>query len=278
MAHTNTHGARLYLAQAWQSIDDNDIHKCHTPPLTALQATELDRILRCDAEMYYYNGYVSICDAVNGAINKSWSWSVIKLYYSTFFLCRSFLAMNGYAVSFLGKSEKWIKAGNTETLNVFPKKRTISFDQNHDKKILSGTHGAVLFLFEDVMKNNILLSQDIDDLYPTEWMMRERETANYRECYFKDPFPMDSMKMTNNLGALDLLKAYILDDNLTYAFDKDHSIFAYPIELLKSANRELESRYGNTFILSGQEERSDFICNMFNTREDFYNLLTPFFR
>lgn len=278
MAHTNTHGARLYLVNIWNSISNDDIHKCNTPPLTALQAAELERVLKQDAEMYYYNGFVSICDAINGSINKSWSWSVIKLYYSIFFLCRSILAINGYAVCYLGKSEKWIKSDNTQNLKKFPNKRTVSFDANHDKKILSGTHGAVLYLFEEVMKNNALLSQDIDDLYPTEWMMRERETANYRECYFKDPLPMDSMKMIDQSGVFALLKAYILDVNFTYAFDKDHAIFSYPIELLKFAHSELTNKHGSQFIINGEIDRSKFIIDMFGSRANYHELMAPYFR
>ncbi|MDX7734424.1 hypothetical protein SJS46_14875 [Aeromonas caviae] len=278
MAHTNTHGARLYLVNIWDSISNDDIHKCNTPQLTPLQAAELERVLKQDAEMYYYNGFVSICDAINGSINKSWSWSVIKLYYSIFFLCRSILAINGYAVCYLGKSEKWIKSENTQNLKIFPKKRTISFDPSHDKKILAGTHGAVLYLFEDVMKNNVLLSQDIDGLYPTEWMLRERETANYRECYFKDPLPMDSMKKINQAGVLSLLNIYMSDINFTYAFDKDHAIFSYPIELLKSAHTELSNKHGSQFIINGAVERSQFIVDMFGLNENHYALMAPYFR
>lgn len=276
MAHTNTHGARLYLVNIWKNISDDDIHKCNTPQLTPLQAAELERVLKQDAEMYYYNGFVSICDAINGSINQSWSWSVIKLYYSIFFLCRSILALNGYAVCYLGKSEKWIKSENTQKLKVFPKKRTVS--QNHDKKILSGTHGAVLHLFEDVMKNNVLLSQEIDGLYPTEWMLRERETANYRECYFKDPLPMDSMKNINKVGTLSLLSTYISDIHFTYAFDKDHAIFSYPIELLKLAHTELSKKNGSNFIVDGANERSNFIINMFGLHKQHYTLMYPYFR
>ncbi len=89
---------------------------------------------------------------------------------------------------------------------------------------------------------------------------------------------MDSMKKINQAGVLSLLNIYMSDINFTYAFDKDHAIFSYPIELLKSAHTELSNKHGSQFIINGAVERSQFIVDMFGLNENHYALMAPYFR
>lgn len=245
------------------SISEEEQHRLSVPPLNQIQAAHLSIILQQDAEKYYYCALVSFAEAVRGCKASAWSWSIIKLYYSSFFAARALLALENIAVCFIGKSEKHIIAKPNEILTKFPKQKFTTTARNtNEKKQINGTHGAVMYLFEETFINERLLSQDIDQLYPSEWLVRERETANYRTDYFKDPFPPKCMDFISLHGPETLIPVYDQDENLLYTFDESHAILSYPSKLLKHTFNKLAQRNATNFIIPESERRRDFLHSL----------------
>ncbi|MCK6904204.1 hypothetical protein L8Q74_04700 [Enterobacter roggenkampii] len=242
------------------SISEDDQNRLVVPALNQLQSSDLSTILQQDAEKYYYCSLVSFAEAIRGCHSSAWSWSIIKLYYSAFFAARALLALEKIAVCFIGKSEKYIIAKPNELLRKFPKQKFTTTDRSqHEKKQINGTHGSVMYLFEETFVNNLLLSQDIDNLYPSEWLVRERETANYRTDYFKDPTPPSCMQFLSQHGAETLIPEYKNDTSSLYTFDEAHAIIAYPCKLLSYTFERLEQCNAQQFILPNTVERKDFL-------------------
>lgn len=253
------------MTNLWSSmsISEEEQHRLSVPPLNQIQSYDLSVILQQDAEKYYYCALVSFAEAVRGCKSFAWSWSIIKLYYSSFFAARSLLAIENIAVCFIGKSEKYIIAKPNEGLNKFPKQKfTTTARDTNDKKQINGTHGAVMYLFEETFINERLLSQDIDQLYPSEWLVRERETANYRTDYFKDPTPPICMNSISTYGPDTLISAYDQDETSLYTFDEGHAILSYPTALLKHTFNRLKQHNSTNFLIPESERRRDFLNSL----------------
>lgn len=262
--YKNIHGSRVYLANLWSAIPVEDQNKLLVPNLSPLQATDLVRILQDDAEKYYYSALVSFSEALRGCSYSSWSWAIIKLYYSAYFSARSLLALEKHSVCFIGKSEKFIEAVPNASLMSFPKKKEINSQGGNDRKVVSGTHGAVICLFEKIFQNVLIMSQEIDQLYPFEWLVRERETVNYRADYFKDPAAPFCMQKAESLGVETLLPNFYTDSSHLFTFDNSYSIISYPLELLKYTRDQLVIKNQNNFLVPHNQNRKLFIEQLLN--------------
>lgn len=214
----------------------------HTHPLSDVEALELSEILKNDASKYYRSGIVTYIEAISGISRKTWSWSAVKLYYSVFYLVRSLLALEGVAYVSVGKKLGWIRTVPGAVFTKFPDKRACTGDPQATKKNLSGSHGSVLYLLEKNFPNSRLLSQEIDGLYPTEWLMRAREYHNYQVCGFADPKPTTFFEKHSleRQGLARLVAAYLADEENLYTFSPEHAIVAYPTFVLKHVAKRFE--------------------------------------
>lgn len=233
------HGANAYLAQKLLR-EGGDLPLL---PLSDIEAFELGNILRADAEKYYQAGFVTYMDALGGLRQKTWSWSAVKFYYSVFYLARSLLALEGIAYVSVVNKLGWMKSQAGAQLQSLPKHKSKSPGQGAEKKRLTGSHGAVLYLLELNYPTSRLLSQEIDGLYPTEWMMREREKHNYHNCGFPDPHPPEVFSSVSSAGMAlgDLLAVYYKDEDFLYTFSPEHAIIAYPTFVIKHVASRLNN-------------------------------------
>ena len=240
------HGANVFLNRRIEFIPD------HTQPLSSVEALELSDLLRKDANRYYRSGIISYAEAISGVNRKTWSWSAVKFYYSAFYLVRALLALEGIAYVSIGKKLGWIRTVQGASFTSFPKKRSFTTDPHISKKNLSGSHGSVLYLLEENFPNSRLLSQEIEGVYPTEWLMRAREFHNYHACGFSDPLPsvFFSQHSIEGNDLPKLLKAYLADDDNLYTFSPDHAIIAYPTFILK----HVASRFDNATSVAASQE------------------------
>jgi len=142
-------------------------------PLSAREATGIEQILRVDATNYLYSACVSIGGALQGIDRSLFTWATVKLYYSSFYLLRSLLALSGRVLVYDGTKPRTLicKPGEAPT----PLKGGVR-----------GSHQAVIAYFSKSFPNNPLLSQDICGEAPFTWLMRQRENANYGAGRFGD--------------------------------------------------------------------------------------------
>ncbi|MBF9245999.1 hypothetical protein I4I80_17930 [Pseudomonas syringae pv. tomato] len=153
------------------------------------------------------------------------------------------LALEGVAYVSVNKKLGWIKTQPGECLTAFPRKKSYCAGGNAEKN-LSGSHGSVLYLLEKNFPNSRLLSQEIDGLYPTEWLMKAREFHNYQSCGFSDPKPSQYFeRYVENLGAhAKIIYAYFSDKDDLYTFTGDHAVISYPTFVIKHVAGRFEQQ------------------------------------
>lgn len=188
-------------------------------PLTAREATNIEKILRVDAANYLYSACVSIGDALHGIDRSLYTWATVKLYYSSFYLLRSLLALSGRVLLYDGTKPR--------TLMCKPGEVPVAFGGTR------GTHQAVITYFTRSFPNSPLLSQDIHSEAPFKWLMLQREEANYATGRFGDPQCPKAFSTIVRSGVRLSTAEYVSDKTYLYAFDPDHAILALPIETLK---------------------------------------------
>ena len=181
--------------------------------LNAADEAALRSAIKSDADDYMYSSLVSLGDAVRGIEAGFYTWSVVKLYYSVFYICRAMLAYDGYAILYLAGRPLSLKCTTGEQ---FAKRK-------------GSSHKVVLDLFERVMPSSPLLSQQIAMLSPMIWLMERRELANYKLPRFLEPEVPDCLKSVVEVGLRRSVANYLGDEKYLYAFDPDHAMMAFPL-------------------------------------------------
>jgi hypothetical protein len=191
-------------------------------PLSAAEASRVEAMLRIDATNYLYSACVSIGDALQAVDRSLFTWATVKLYYSTFYMLRSLLALSGRVLLYDGSKPRTLtsRAGDVP----------IALGGNS-----RGTHQAVITYFTRSFPSSPLLSQDIVGESPFKWLMLRREDANYAAGRFDDPRCPPHFSTIVHFGVRRAASEYITDTSYLYAFDPDHAIIALPIEVLKLA-------------------------------------------
>jgi hypothetical protein len=194
-------------------------------PLTGQEALQLHQLLQIDATNYLYSACVSIGDAAQAIDRALFTWATVKLYYSTFYLLRSQLALSGYALLYDGT-----------------KPRTLTCRAGEMPKPISakGTHQAVIAYFMKTFPRSPLLSQDVGTDEPFQWLMQRREEANYNVGRFIDPQCPEHFETIVRLGVRRSTSEYVADNSYLYTFDPAHAILALPIEALKQTVRHTD--------------------------------------
>lgn len=189
-------------------------------PLTANEANHIQQVLRIDAVNYLYSACVSVGDALQAIDRTLFTWATVKLYYSSFYLLRSLLALSGRVLTYDGTKPRILTCRAGEQPAALGGS-------------IRGTHQAVIAYFSKVFPNSPLLSQDIANETPFKWLMHRREEANYGVGRFVDPQCPSHFSTIVRFGVRRSTADYIADKTYLYAFDPDHAMLALPIEALK---------------------------------------------
>ncbi|HLN23136.1 MAG TPA: hypothetical protein VK558_04045, partial [Patescibacteria group bacterium] len=169
--------------------------------------------LKLDAKGLLYSSTLSFLSAIEGAQGASFSWAIVKLYYSCFYAARSILASNDACIFYSGTKPY--------SINLAP--------GASPKKENGVTHKVVWTLFSREFPNNILLN-DVDGMAAHAWMTRLRETANYKNAKFPDPLVPEAFSFLDSSGVGATLTAYHTDTVDLFTFDRDHAAVAFPMK------------------------------------------------
>jgi hypothetical protein len=202
-------------------------------PINSAMSAAIGQALATDALGYCYSGIVSIADGLRGFESSFFTWATVKLYYATFYLARSLLALRGYAIFYVGKTPYRLLARAGET----------------SKKQAGTTHQVVLRAFESLALFPALLTQTIGGDKPMNWLEERRVQANYAQPRFDEPAVPAHLAKITTVGARKAMEGYLADDLMLYAFDQDHAILAYPVELLKALLGEIDSLSATVTLL-----------------------------
>lgn len=206
--------------------------------LSHYEATIVENKLYEDACKSLYSSIVSIADALRGIEDQYYTWGGVKLYYSVFYSIRAALALDRYCIFYVGKKPKWTYVAPGAIPN------------NPSPRSLQNTHKIVLNLFRAKRPGADILSQTIGSDDPFAWMMERREEFNYKHAKFSEPEPPPCFRFVARSGMRKSVIAYIEDDTSLFAFDEDHAILAYPIQVLKW----IRARWPGKVLFAAQEK------------------------
>jgi hypothetical protein len=182
--------------------------------LTPTSASELRAALVKDADHYATNALISIGEAIQGVRLSTYGWSLIQLYYATFYLCRTKLALDGVAIFYSGKTPYLIEAIAGST----PSRKS------------GTTHEVALNAFSAYYKSDILLGQDIAGKAPLAWLKEQREHNNYKYAVMGDPNPCPGLTEITEKNLRGYIVSY-LEVGSTFSFDTGHAALAWPLQL-----------------------------------------------
>jgi hypothetical protein len=226
-----------------------------TPPISTIrsyalsqsESSSLLKNLKSDAVSYTYSATVSMGDAISGASKNLFTWTTVKLYYSTFYAFRALLALNGICIFYVGKKPYCIEVQPGRSAN----------------KRDGQTHKIILNEFRSRNIEPSLLTQQIDLEDPLEWLMAKREDANYKNAKFCEPSIPKHFRKIVDFGLRRAVREYLLDTSSLYLFDPDHAILAYPLKTLQALYKEIVSP-GN---FTPKKEEIVYLCQLFNDQQ-----------
>ena len=197
-----------------------------TKTLTLLESATLDRALLSDAADSYYSAWVSFIDALRGIQCHCYTWSTVKLYYSTFYSLRSALALAKICAFHVGNFSFSVKA--------LPNQAPVSCTEK-------GTHKTVMKTFEREHAGHLLVSQQIDLQDALDWLMTKRgKVASYRQTRFKDPdAPPEFSFVASKKGSAESAQLVPRRDDPSHVFDPQHALLAYPLKALQMVGEML---------------------------------------
>ncbi len=240
------HSAQVYAAGTFSAAGGPP-----SVPLTAKHAQGMALALNQDAANYSYSAAVSIVESLQAIDRGLFSWATVKLYYSTFYLARAFLALDGFGLLYFNGSKPYaIRAIAGAT---FAKRN-------------GNTHKVVLDLYEQTYPTSPYVQQQIAMLSPFAWMMKRREQANYTDARFCEPTVPDHMLFVAQKGIRQSVGTYLEKRNEYLQFDPDHAMLALPLNMLKNTlSRQgpgLFSSDESEFLREMAKDRSGPIANM----------------
>jgi hypothetical protein len=217
MPRADAYIANLFPLGASKTVVRNKV-------LTPLEVISLTNALRADAADFYYSGWVSFLDALNGINKGFYTWATVKLYYSVFYAFRASLAIDDVCAFHIGRSSFTVLGKVGATPN--------SCTDN-------GTHKTVLKTFQRTNPSHPLVSQQIDLRDAIDWLVDIRESANYGQPRFQEPNCGSEFSSVVANGLRKSLNAYVADSSFPYMFDPDHAVVAYPLRTLQLIGAQL---------------------------------------
>lgn len=216
---------------AFRSVD------FHTFALNRANAYSFKNSLREDASDFYYKGYLSLLESLNGFQNRNYSWAIIKCYYSVFYMIKADLAIRDIGL-IRHKVIYYLEAKD----GAIP---ITKGTRGNNRANYSGDHKSAINYYNDLFsRSDILLSQNIDGLNAYEWLMKKREQINYQERYFNEPNHPNFLEYIDTQvqsGNFENLLHEIIDDiAFVKTFQNEFAPLAIPIKraLLTKINFE----------------------------------------
>jgi hypothetical protein len=193
----------------------------YVPPLSGVQHRQLTvgeagilrNCLQDDGTKSLYSAAVSLADALRGIHEGFYTWATVKLYYSVFYTAICQLALHDTVLFYIGNTPCAIHANAGEMLT----------------KQSGTTHAVVLDLFARLFPNSPFLSQTIDFQPPLKWLRERREDANYKNPRFVEPDSPAYFRGVTKDGVRKATLAYLSTNGMTYLFDTDHAMLAFPL-------------------------------------------------
>ena len=193
-------------------------------------------LLKEDSKGIFFKGIYSLCEAINGIFSGRYSWAIVKLYYSSFYLMKCFLVTKNCA---------FVKCDGFYVLEL-----EVGCCPNKINGV-GGEHPKTIQEYVKRMENiDKLLSDRVDggDKLIYDYLRDMREIVNYRDISFCEPENQYFFNIDKNK-----IEEYVRDKTLTFCFQSPHCLLAAPLQLAKSVNNELSIFLSNKDILTNDQ-------------------------
>lgn len=251
----------LGISTVEELLQKKDVFKSHE--LTTNEADELKTLLRQDAIDFFNSAVISFSEGIDAIYLKRYSWATVKLYYSIFYLLRTFMASNGYAL---------LRNYSMYRLKVAAGEKPYGTGN----KKYNSTHGGTMSHYKDVFSGtDTLLTNTIDDTDVYQWMEDARDIVNYRAVSFEDPDCLDvwckykEALESNKLS--DLLEQLINDTQYIYCFQEEYAVVAIPIKRMQQTIMDLDN---NGLLATVTDDRKNYANSIINGRGRRINIFS----
>lgn len=222
-------------------------------PLDNSFVNDIKSIKNIDVQNLYFNGIISIVEALKGINKGFYSWSTVKLYYSSFYLLKCSLISNDIIIFRQGRDVYYA------ILEVGELVKKIPSDNKTD-------HQSSIWLFNEIYANSdLLLSNTINEINPLTWLRNKREEINYKHDVFQEPDPpyfwLDIDQMISEKNLSKVVSQFINDDSYLYTFQEEYAILAVPLVRLALTYKDLQE---NNYQLSFDDKQLVFLKRFLN--------------
>lgn len=200
-------------------------NRVKTYTISSVDALALEEKLLLDAKDYFYNGLISLIEGINNVYKKSYSWGVVKLYYSLFYACRSYMAYKKICI---------FRALEVFRLDVSPNSSFTGGGKEY-----KNTHKSVLNYFKSAFPSHYILSNEIDGSNALDWYEEVRNIVNYRASRFYEPKYLDILKKYENGQNLIEVIQDLIKDDVGNIFIEDFALLGIPLKFFSLMIKEL---------------------------------------
>lgn len=182
-------------------------------------AAQLQLSLDIDAHALKRKAMATLIQGLSALDRRQETWGVIQLYYSTYFMMRMKLALDGVALLNC--------KGTMFSLTALPG----STPQRHTSKAYSNDHRAAASLFiTNYKQSNELLSQTIEGEEAPRWLFDRRSWVNYQRREMIDDGG-DWAIGPGVAGYAQQTRQYCEDELPIFCFMPEFASLAYPLQL-----------------------------------------------
>lgn len=224
------------------------------------EVNQLSPLLREDTIDFFYSAIVSFSEGIDALYARRFSWATVKLYYSIYYLLRTSMASNGYAL-LRNKSMYRLKIAVGEK------------PFNTNGKRYNSTHAGTINHYKDIFNGtDFLLTNKIDDIDVYQWMENIRDIVNYREACFDDPDCLSVWQVFKNaldMGSLsELINRILNDEQYVYCFQEDYAVLAIPIKRMQQTIKDLSDNNLLNMFTDERKQYTDSILKSENRNID----------
>ena len=199
----------------WNSYRDS----LPTLVLDSFDEIELKDRLRQDVKSLYFKGCYSLLRGLADMDAGHYSWAIIKFYYAIFYYLRSSLGSKNIA---------YIKCKSPFVLKTHAGQAPVKKGGNKFRN----DHSAMIAIWiEEDNDNDILLTNNIEEIVTYTWMQEQRNKIQYRKSTFEEPVADEALIAVTSPNLSYWIES-ILDDEIDhfYCFDPDYAALALPLK------------------------------------------------
>lgn len=222
----------------------------------------LKRINIEDGRDLFSKGMLSFCQGLHDLNHGLESWAVIKFYYSNFYFLKASLAFKGFSI---------LRIPTFNYLKIEEGKKLVKINPTNGKY---GDHPLTIKMWKRLVgaDNDKLLEGRLDEEFSYDWMMRARETIQYRKRKFDEPNGSFFFKPQKLTELSKLVNLYENDNEFVFCFDAEHACLAISVKRALLSLVDFE-RHGLQLKRSDRVVIRTLVSDYFETNSRFTQLL-----